>query len=298
MNESLIEKATKRRYKYDIDGIRFSVKYFVEDFNAFYLKNNRPPLDHDKEEHALYLRWHKYRNVDNLNAAETEYIEKNLVKIGNINWLLQKFVNEYNKFVKENNRTPVANAKTKEERSVYSRLCYYTHTYKPNEDELQLLIDNNIVSTDNIRKKVKEFVKEYNEFIEMYGRKPKNGNTKEENSLYSKYLRYTNPEKLNNEELIYVNNNLIKVKKIRDALKTSVADYLNFVQTHGRKPRNNSSNHEETLLYGRIWTYTYAPNIRNEEIQYLLDHGLKVRGIDKLIEYGRVFQPKGEINEI
>ena len=29
MSESLIVKATKKRYKYDIDGIRFSVKYFV-----------------------------------------------------------------------------------------------------------------------------------------------------------------------------------------------------------------------------------------------------------------------------
>lgn len=294
--KSLIAKATKK-YKYDTDNVRFSVKYLVRDFNAFYLEHKRPPLDNSKEEHPLYLRWHKYRDFDNLNEEEKEYYQKNIVDMGNISWLLQKFVNDFNAFYEKYNRFPSQNAKTEEELSVYSRYRYYSKKYNCNKEELQLLKDNGIIPKDNVRKCVIKFVDEYNDFVSTYNRKP-NTKSKEERNLCSKYHRYTTVENINKDEIVYIEKNMIKVSDVRESVKLFVKQYLDFVSKYNKVPANNSNDDKENSLYSRHWFYTNALNLTEDEIKFILDNNIYVRNLDKLDRYNRKFEIKGETNEI
>lgn len=289
--ESLIVKATKK-YKYDVDNVRFSIKYFVEDFNAFFKEFNRPPLDHKKEEHALYLRWHKYRNYDNLNAEEIEYFEKYIVKMSNVSWLLQKFVNEFNAFYERCNRFPTQYADTEEERSIYSRYRYYTNRYLCNKYELQLLKDNNIIPNDNVRRVVKKFVQEYNTFVIDYGRKP-NTKSKVEKALCGKYARYTNPDNLNDDEIRYVDKNLLKPSKVRESVKKFVKECLELKANHIKLSSKKVVECFGKKFYHKYWFYTNALNLNNDEIRYLQDNDIDVRNLDKMEKYNRKFEIKG-----
>lgn len=297
MSESLIVKATKKRYKYDTDNVRFSIKYFIRDFNAFYLEHKRTPLDNSKEEHPLYLRWHKYRNFNNLNEEEKEYYIKNIVDIGKISWLLQKFVNDFNAFYAKYNRFPSQNAETEEEASIYSRYRYYTNRYNCNDEELQLLKENGIIPKDNVRKAIIKFVNEYNEFVSTYKRKPRTCNI-DERKLYSKISRYTKDKNLNEDEIAYIEKNMIKVSDVRESVKLFVKEYLDFVSKYNRVPSNNSNDDKENRLYHKYWFYTNALNLTEDEIKYVLDNVIYLRNIDKLGRYNRKFELKGEINEI
>ena len=235
----------------------------------------------------MYNRWYTYRNSKNLNEAEKKYIDTYLVKIGKIRWTLQKFVDDYKVFYSKYKRLPLPNAETEEERSVYSRYRYYTNKYNCNKEEFELLQSVGLVSADNVRKVVKKFVEKYNNFVKTHNRKPKKGISKEEDSLYGQYLRYTNPKYLNEEEIKYVKINLKKVEFVRESLIIFVRDYLKYVEKYNCNPKSNSTDDEGKMLYSRFAYYTYAPNIKNIEIQYLLDNGIKVRGLDKLEKYNR-----------
>lgn len=277
MDKSLIKKATRKKYNvYDTDGVRKSLKKFVEDFNSFVSIYGRPPIDR-KEEHAIYLRWINYRNKDNLTEVEKTYLDENLVKLESVSVPMMEFVKEFKRFIEIHGRKPSIVGESKE-KNLYRRYAYYKKEKNFNEDQIVFLKANGIISADNVRDAIKKFVTEFNDFVETHRRYPIQGKDK---ALCAKWRVYTDPKNLNKEELEYVQTRLAKSDNIRQKVKEFVEKYNRFISTYNKKPKYSSEDKEERYLCELYYRYTNAKYLRDEEIEFIESRGIKVKGTKK-----------------
>jgi len=156
-------------------------------------------------------------------------------------------------------------------------------TIKLDQIEKQRLTDIGFVwvarglDDDGIRVDLKLFVNEYNDFVTKRGRTPKryrnpqNQEERDESNLRSKRDRYRQVENLKNEdEIQYLQVNLINLPEISKDLIKFVEDFNAFVLKYKRAPGspNNPKSREEKdeiNLYVRWRKYRKEENLNNEE---------------------------------
>ena len=277
MEKTLIQREI-RRNKYDKDNVRFRLKSFVEDFNAFVKENGRTPVDSKEGEHAIYLRWHKYTNSKELNKEEVEYLQKHLVKLDGISNTMKKFVKDYKEFIKINGRKPKVSSEDKDERNLQRKYQYYKNPKHFNSKEIEYLTNEGIISP--VRDFLINFVAEFNTFVEKNGRGPRY-KIRSERELYTRWRRVLNLDNWNDEEKEYLQTYLAKTDNIRSCVKNFATDYVNFRNNYNREPSCKSEIVEEHKLYEKYRWYCSDEKLSNEEIAYLQKHGIKVVKIKK-----------------
>lgn len=257
------------------ENVRTVVKKFVEEYNKFLLIHNRKPNSNNPEEASLYLKHRNYCSDKFSSEQEIEYINNNLLKF-NVRTAIVNFVNDFNKFVIENKRVP-SSASVGEECNLYTKWKFYLRLESLNEDEIKY-IENNLVvhyimpkktKRDNVRLTLKNFVQDFNAFINKNGRLPKSTvKNKEERLIYSQWLYFSNPKNVNQEELEYIDKLLVKRDNVSIYVKRFVDDYNNFVKKYNRHPQQKRSS-EESLIYRRWLLYTKTKTLNDEEVEYI-----------------------------
>ena len=280
------------------DTIRESVKKFVKDFVDFVIKNKREPRQTgDTEERKLYDKWTTYRKIENLkNEDEIEYLQTNGItlieeNIDGVRNVIKKFVREFNTFVLRNKKTPSKNGEI-DERSLYAKWIKYRKVKNLNQNEINYLRDNGIELVeeynDSVRKIIKQFVEDFNTFVTENKRtpkcysKPRNNEEIYELKLYRNWYAYRQPENLNSDEMIYIQNNLKSLEKdnIREAVKQFVEEFNAFVTENKRTP--NQKDLCEKRLYNKWFKYRQSKNLNEDEIRYMQEHGIKVLGLEEI----------------
>jgi len=304
-NESIVLQSKEINIHLESDNVRESLKIFVDKFNMFVIENKRyprcyqKPIDKEQEdEKNLYHLWRKYRNPENLeHANEIQYIQENLVKASkdSIREAVKNFVEDFNKFVLENKRYPLCYKNPTDKTSIYERnlynrwIVYRNPENLENEEEIQY-IDKNLIK-ENVREILKQFVDEFNLFVLEHKRVPtsvKDTTTSEkrdERNLYQKWYQYRNLANLENEdEIRYIQENLIKLPQIRVEVKEFVEKFNKFVADNKRQPSSSPKNQEERNLYKQWKKYTQAKNLKHQdEIDYLQDNGISITGLEEYL---------------
>ena len=272
--------------------IRQVVKDFVSEYVSFVDSKKREPKNSrtDDAERHLYSKWIKYGDSKNLNDAEIKYIKGNGIELRDertVRTVVKKFVEDYNSFVRANGRKPKRRGNNKED-GLYQRFCIYTNPHNINEQELKYLEKNGIdiryeeIDTDNIRTEIKKFVKDYLSFVSENKREPKSNKNSLENGLYQRYRKYTNPDNITEEELLYLKDNNIQIQVVEDIRKSVinfVAEYNEFVLKYKREPERVSSNSDvnEERLYSKWLTYANPENLSEDELKYICNNGITLR---------------------
>ncbi|MFQ6724082.1 MAG: hypothetical protein ACLRFE_01935 [Clostridia bacterium] len=206
-------------------SVRHIIKNLVDNYKDFVITKGREPKSGLAGEHNLYTRIVKNTNPDNLNPDEIKYLELNGISVGDYNEVvrlsIKLFVREYMHFIKVFKRVPNIKSSSTEEVKLYLQFAKYSNEKNINNAEKEFLKQNNIeVKEDKflkIRRSVREFVREYNDYISTFNRKPKYDGDKCEQRLYRKIKYYTKPERLldfTDEEIEYLQANGIKLKLI------------------------------------------------------------------------------------
>jgi len=195
------------------DNIRPCIKEFVSRYLEFVSKYGRTPkatgtID---GEYSLYQLWLRYTISFNLKSEEEkQYLIAHGLKIrekekstDNIRPCIKEFVENYLSFIKIYNKHPQSKGSIEGEKALY--LLWFTYSNPKNlknEEEKQYIMKYiNRHKFDNVRLEVKDFVENYLSFIKTYGKHPQaSGSFKDEHSLYTSWIRYTNPKNLKSEE--------------------------------------------------------------------------------------------------
>jgi len=292
---------------FDVDNIRVSIKKFVKKYLDFIKTYNKQPQQRGevKGEVALYILWCKYTNPANLNQEEKKYLTDNGIVLrevrekvevnDNIRPCVKEFVQKYLDFISNYNKHPQCEGKIKGEHALYQSWRKYTNLENlKNQEEIDYLIASGIeirekiVVNDNIRICIKEFVEKYLDFVATYHKYPQQrGGVKGERGLYNKWLRYTNPENLNQKEIDYLIASGIEIREkivindnIRICIKEFAEKYLNFVSTYNKHPQDRGDIEGESALY-QLWRkYTNPANLNQEEKKYLTYNGIGLREVE------------------
>ena len=218
---------------------------------------------------------------------------------------LKQFVEKFNEFIMENKHFPRSNPAhvTKEElkieRNLYYRWNRWRNDKNLNNYEIEYLhkhgietIDPELAIKDLVRPELKQFVTEYNAFIQENDRAPrdlrKDGveltqEEKYEYRLYHRHFRWAKISALNEDEKKYVKDNLMQ-DFIRTPLKKFVARFNAFVKATGRTPSSNPYNpdRKEINLYQawKEWSHKIE-NLNEYEIKYLEDNKIPIKFLDE-----------------
>ena len=280
-----IEKYLNKKYM-----IRKAIIELVQDFNRYFVENKRIPGANS----ALYQRWNSYRTLEGLTEAEINYYINNIAFLGvdhkdGVSENVKIYVGEYNLFVKTHKRVPTSTPKRKEERILYRKHLYYSKPENCSENDrkyidmflVKKLVDDNFNDSKIpfIRPLTIMFVEEYNDYVIKYGKHP----TQYDNidcaaSLYQRWIKYfKNKENVTDDEIVYMEENLLRRPNVRKTVYEFVEAYLAFVKQYGRTPSNYvKRSHEEKTLATRAYNYKYNYVLTKDEIELLLQVGIDV----------------------
>lgn len=132
------------------------------------------------------------------------------------------------------------------------------------------------IQQNKVRRAIVNFVANYNEFVTIHNRNPRSYNP-DEKSLYIARYRYTNPKNLNDEEIKYLQDNLIVIKEVKLAVENFVKEYKDYVKRYGCEPTIIT----EPSLYSKMNMYTNPKYLTEGDIQYLQKNGIEINLFDK-----------------
>ena len=272
------------REKQTIENIRQSIIIFVDDFIKFKEVYKRNPRS--TTESALYQRWFKYTNLPDLTNEEIKYLQDNdieFLKKDIVRKSVKCFVAEYLNFVEKFHRTPNKSGTESGEGLLYNKTLTYLNPDNLSIEEQKYIQENGIKlrCEEKIRPAIIKFVNEYLEFIQKFKRKPrKRGPEDRELSLYQRHKMYTDPKNVNEEEQLYLKqHNIINSSEetVRPHISQFACDYLQFIETFGRKPKKTGFEKGEDSLYKKWVKYTNAKNLSEEEVEFLQEISIEVR---------------------
>ena len=192
-------------------------------------------------ERSLHNRLRMYTDPKNLEIQEQQYVIDNGIELkevveetDDIRLAIKQFVIECNDFVSKNKRLPKYSATIEGEFAIYKKWIIYTNPQNLNPNEQQYVIDNGIEMreivevTDNIRPAIKNFVEDYNKFLNQYCRPPRQkGPEKGENALSARHFKYTQAKNLNAEEIPFMKEKGFQIKEeYTDAVSTATISSL------------------------------------------------------------------------
>lgn len=229
-----------------VDNVRHCVKKFVKDFLTFVEKHHKlpQPTGAEDDEFEIYSAWIKYINLDNLKGEEEkQYIISNMEfhEFDHVRLDIKRFVYRYLKFVNTYGRKPQSGGNLDKEKSLYALWAKYTNSKNLESEEEKYLISKGFeiraskkrefVEEGEIRSIVKEFIKDYLEFIDTYNKHPQQrGILPNENGLYLRWLKYTDPSNINEKEKEYLISNGINIREIKTKKSTPAPSGENFGQ--------------------------------------------------------------------
>ena len=178
-------------------------------------------------ERSLHNRSRMYTDPRNLEREEQQYVLDNGIELrevvevtDDIRLVIKQFVVEFNDFISKNKRLPKYSATIEGEFAIYKKWIIYTNPQNLNPNEEQYIIANGIELreiikvTDNIRPAIKNFVEEYDKFLNQHGRPPRQkGPEKGENALSARHFKYTQAKNLNADEIPFMKEKGFQIKE-------------------------------------------------------------------------------------
>ena len=231
----------------------------------------------------------------------SEDVIKKLEKIGmvwrtigfdfdNVRISLKSFVQKLFIFKEKYSRYPLKSGEVEGERLLYERYMFWTNfkRSKLSDEEKEYLVQKGILlrEKDVVSEHLKTFVKDFLEFYKIHKRNPKFSE-----SIYARWIKWTNPENLNADQKKYLQQHGIEFRVITKnnvgvPVLKFVDEYLEFCDRYKRKPRNAKRGDAgyvegEGSLYQRWRGWTDPAKIlTDEEREYLQQHGIQTRKIE------------------
>ena len=209
-----------------VEEIRDFIVKVVQDVNAFINKNGKmprlvanPKTQEEKDEYNLAIRWR--RRDRNLNDAEKDYIEANLIKVEEKeeirDWIV-KVVQDVNAFINKNGKNPeyLRNPETQEERDELNLWRRWNRLARNSNGAEKDYMEANLIKVEEIRDSIVKVVQDVNAFINKNGKmprqvsNPKTQEKKDEHNLAQRWDRLARNS--NGAEKDYIEANLIKVE--------------------------------------------------------------------------------------
>lgn len=241
INNGFEMRHVKKKSK-DIDNIRFPVKRFVEKYLKFVNTYHKHPQQKGniEDEDSLYQLWITYANPENLNKEEQQFLIDNGIKMrkiqkvqDNIRPCIKEFIEEYLELSKKLNKLNLEYGDFEHNPLLRRKWLKYTDKENLSSEEERYILKHGLSlrevkritkSADNIRESLKQFVKEYLDFISNYNKRPEyNGKGPKEQSLYDRWRKFTgptSPKKLNSDEITYLQQNGIEVRGLEEMQET------------------------------------------------------------------------------
>ena len=273
--------------------VRDEIKDFVKQWNNFVEEYYRVPMYGCIDPHEVELynkRMVKY-NIRNITKDEALYLEKNLAK-SKVRRTVVKHVNAYNEFVLLNGYPPKTLGERTARDNEYNKWPCLNKPLELNEYEIKYIEENTIKVT--VRLKLREFITQFNNFVQANGRYPRSSCAdKQESSLYKAWKRFQQPEILTDKEKEYyqehiktipipktINSEVMDENEIKRGIIEFVKNYNEFVQTYGSEPRRTGTRPNEVRLYKQKWRFTKIQNVKPAEAEFLTANGFKVEGYE------------------
>jgi len=266
--------------------IRASVRKFVKEIKEFRKLNRRMPSTRYEKERHFFDTWIEFNKPNGLNDNEKRYIESNVKVNLKIRKFIQDFVRDFNNFVLTNKRMP---ENISGEATLYGNWLRVKNKEDISSIEYEYILKNLVFfkirsrdksENEDVRFVIKQYVSEYNDFVEKHKREPSASfENKEERSLYAKHLRYFKRGEASKSEKEYINKNL-KTIDIRQFIIDAVEKYNNFIKTYGRKPERDANDKQEKKIFNDIriiLEHTYLSEKESEYIKYELNRLYYVR---------------------
>ena len=267
--------------------VRVALINFVKEFNDYFVEHKTvPPATTN-----LYQKWRFFRNPQNLNEAEMQYYVNNMAILPSISKdgvksEIKEFVAKYNQFVELNKRAPTSSYANNDERKLYASKLYYVDDNNCSSKDAEY-IKKNLQYAPLIKYYLVQFVEEYNEFVKTHNRCPSQfGSEKNDATLYQRWIHYCKHRtNLTDEEIVYLENNLIQIRKLRQYVVEFVNQYLAFKKEKGREPSSSLKvPTPERNLAISVHRYKYKLKLTEDEIEYLKEIGIDVRACRQTLQ--------------
>ena len=230
-----------------------------------------------------------------------EYSLKNRIRVQEVGTCQEirgsviNFVLVYNEFVYKYGKQPQSGGSRPKENEIYQAYMYRFVVPKITEKEKNF-IEDNIISL-KIRDEVKDFVNQWNAFVDKYYRIPKRGSLDpKEKALYTKRVEDFAFKRVTKEEWHYLEKNL-QQSKVGQIIINYVEDYNEFVLLHGHAPRHNGEKPNEKNIYERGVKLTKKQRLNEYERKYIDENAIKVIIRDVVIEFIEKFNKFVQSNE-
>ena len=201
--------------------VRRVVVMHVRAYNEFVLLYGYVPRKSEgRIRDNKFDKWSCISQPSNLSECEKKYIEENTIKV-KVRIELRKFISEFNAFVKKHNKYPSGVSTDKEERRLYhvwvkfrqpDAMTEYEKEYYKNNIATITKTKTGIDKSLIVKISIINFVKNYNEFVQTYGREPRRcGTNPNEVELYKQKWRYTQMKNLKPVDAEYLTAQGFKV---------------------------------------------------------------------------------------